>query len=279
MAQLKVMLGKKLERSILLDTPRLTIGRAADANLVLESEIISRVHAQVTWDGEQHRIEDLLSKTGVLVNDERTTNQALRDGDQIAIGKYTLVYDTTASTEGATPSSQLDASSEQFWKEGLAASGHGPVMTSGSHKPAAAASVSASHLQAVRAPDTDDDFKGTMMVTGDEMQKVRATLLTSQGPHLKVRVEGSFERIPVGGDPVTIGYFDGATFRLPGSKWLGKEQCRVDTRDDVVYLTTLSFWSKVAVDGRRVKGRVELRPGATIAVGPVKFHYSDGGEL
>jgi len=300
MTQLIVMLGKKTERTVLLDTPKLTIGRAADSNLVLESEVISRVHAQVVWNGQQHVIEDLLSTSGVYVNGERTTRHALAVGDQIALGKFTLVYQA-GSAEEAVPASSLggktdaapdaapaggggDATSTGsalFWQQGLAEqSSPGPSMTTGSHapEPRDEAAVSASHLQATRGPDTDDDFKGTMMVTGDELQKVRATLLTSQGPHLRVRVEGDFQRLPVGEDPIVVGYHGAATFRLPGSKWLGKEQFRVSFSDDVTYLTTLSFWARVVVDGRRVRGRVVIQPGATIQAGGLKFQYLDGDE-
>ncbi len=281
MAQLKVMFGKKVERTVALDTPELTIGRAAGNNLVLDSEVISRDHARILWDGQQHVIEDRLSTTGVLINEQQTTRAALRPGDRIAIGKYTLMYESAGSPSADAPAQPEDAGSAAFWQQGLAESGQGPSMVTGSSIPDKSGAVqSASDLMAAHAgADPNDDFKGTMVVTGDQMKKVRQTLMVAQSPHLKVKVGGDFERVPLDQGPATVGYHDDATFRLPGSKWLGKRQFLIDQADDKFYLTVTSWWAKVRINGTRVSGRRALDEGSTIEAGDLRFKFSGGGEL
>lgn len=280
MAQLKVMVGKKVERTVSLDTPELTIGRAVGNNLVLDSEVISRVHAAIRWDGRQHVIEDRLSTTGVFINDEQSTRGALRPGDRIAIGKYTLVYESSGSAAADAPAQPKDAGSAAFWQQGLVESGQGPSMVTGSSIPEKSGALqSASNLQASMEGDTNEDFKGTMVVTGDQMKKVRQTLMVAQSPHLKVKVGDDFERVPLDQGPATVGYHDDATFRLPGSRWLGKRQFLIDQRDDKYYLTVTSFWAKVTINGKRVSGQRPLDEGATIGAGELKFRFSGGGEL
>ena len=69
-----------------LDQPVVTIGRALDNDLRLQSSRVSRHHTRLeTSDGESWII-DLGSANGTLVNGERVTRRLVDVGDVITIG-------------------------------------------------------------------------------------------------------------------------------------------------------------------------------------------------
>jgi signal transduction histidine kinase len=68
-----------------------TIGRTAEADLVLPDSTISRKHATVRIADGQVVIEDHGSTNGVFVNREQVTRSSVREGDFITLGAYTLV--------------------------------------------------------------------------------------------------------------------------------------------------------------------------------------------
>lgn len=67
---------------------RITVGRGADNNLVLDDDKVSRRHLEITRERDQYAIEDLGSVNGTLINGQRITRQALNDADQVRIGDY-----------------------------------------------------------------------------------------------------------------------------------------------------------------------------------------------
>jgi FHA domain-containing protein len=75
-----------------------TIGRGTECDLVLSSQLVSRRHAQLEWNGEVLLIHDLGSSNTTRVNDkilERETT--LEDGDVIQIVDYHLEVELPAS--------------------------------------------------------------------------------------------------------------------------------------------------------------------------------------
>ncbi|MEO8093272.1 MAG: FHA domain-containing protein [bacterium] len=65
----------------------LTVGRAEDADLVLDDQGISRTHARLTADPAGPLIEDLGSTNGTFVNGQRVTGaHRLSGGDEIQMG-------------------------------------------------------------------------------------------------------------------------------------------------------------------------------------------------
>jgi DNA-binding XRE family transcriptional regulator len=69
-----------------LRAPETTIGRGADNDIVVASDLVSRYHARVSWDGRTYVIEDLGSKNGSYVGDQRlTAARPLRHGDEVRL--------------------------------------------------------------------------------------------------------------------------------------------------------------------------------------------------
>ncbi|MEE2033485.1 FHA domain-containing protein [Rhodococcus chondri] len=77
------------------DTPRVTIGRAVEADVSFPGDDeVSRLHAVVEWLGTHWTIvDDGLSRNGTFVNGERITGRRrLREGDSIRIGPKRLKF-------------------------------------------------------------------------------------------------------------------------------------------------------------------------------------------
>lgn len=70
----------------------LTVGRALDNDIVLESAEVSRHHARIEYRGERFHIMDLGSTNGTLVNGASSHDMELNDGDRITMGNITLEF-------------------------------------------------------------------------------------------------------------------------------------------------------------------------------------------
>ncbi|HEU5367004.1 MAG TPA: FHA domain-containing protein, partial [Ktedonobacterales bacterium] len=82
-------------RPIKLDAHELTIGRHADNTVVLAHPQVSAHHAKLVREGGAYRILDLHSTNHIYVNAQPVTNHLLKLGDELRIGPYRLVYETT----------------------------------------------------------------------------------------------------------------------------------------------------------------------------------------
>jgi DNA-binding winged helix-turn-helix (wHTH) protein len=69
------------------------IGREDDANVVIDSDSVSRHHAVIVIRGEDALIEDLGSKNGTFIASRRIEAAAgLKDGDTIRLGSVALTF-------------------------------------------------------------------------------------------------------------------------------------------------------------------------------------------
>ena len=84
-------------REVLLTEGVNVIGRAPDATIRCEETGVSRHHARIVLAGGSATLEDLGSKNGTFVGREQITSASLRDGDEIRLGKATLIFRAAAS--------------------------------------------------------------------------------------------------------------------------------------------------------------------------------------
>jgi predicted component of type VI protein secretion system len=98
MARLVVKFESQVLREIPIGTRPLTIGRASDNDVHIDNLAVSDHHARLYAEGDKMVIEDLGSLNGTFVNDLRVDRVALRDGDDIRIGKHQLQLDTVHET-------------------------------------------------------------------------------------------------------------------------------------------------------------------------------------
>jgi pSer/pThr/pTyr-binding forkhead associated (FHA) protein len=77
---------------ISLEKPRVTIGRAKTAEVVVDDASISHQHAALELGSNGYRIRDLGSTNGVQVNGARMALAELKHGDRFALGQIELRY-------------------------------------------------------------------------------------------------------------------------------------------------------------------------------------------
>jgi pSer/pThr/pTyr-binding forkhead associated (FHA) protein len=82
------------------------IGRSLAADVRFDDPTVSRRHALVVRQADGVRVLDDRSLNGVFVNGERVEWRALKDGDEIVVGRYLLVF---ASVPLAPSEPALDA--------------------------------------------------------------------------------------------------------------------------------------------------------------------------
>jgi ABC-type multidrug transport system ATPase subunit/pSer/pThr/pTyr-binding forkhead associated (FHA) protein len=86
-------------KPIKLGKAELTLGRKPENDVVLPHPQVSAHHARLVREGGTYRLIDQNSTNHVYVNSELVTSQLLKLGDEIRIGPYRLVYETTQLTQ------------------------------------------------------------------------------------------------------------------------------------------------------------------------------------
>ena len=79
-------------RAISLRPGSLRIGAMSQNDIVIDSDVASRHHAELRISADAVEIEDLDSENGTLVNDEPIQVRKLEPGDRIRIGDTEMVY-------------------------------------------------------------------------------------------------------------------------------------------------------------------------------------------
>ena len=86
-----IVSGPTGSQEIPLEPRGITLGRGADCDVVLDHENVSRHHARICQDPfGRWIVEDMGSRNGVLVEEQRITAQAVQSGQQISIRPFTL---------------------------------------------------------------------------------------------------------------------------------------------------------------------------------------------
>jgi pSer/pThr/pTyr-binding forkhead associated (FHA) protein len=93
LAQRPCFLGVQGSRSVgklFLLEDGMVIGRANDADIILDEEGVSRKHARISVLRDAVRITDMDSSNGIRVDGAKVKVHALRDGQRVRIGEATL---------------------------------------------------------------------------------------------------------------------------------------------------------------------------------------------
>ena len=88
---LRQIKGPGSPRDITLDLPEIVIGRALEANVSVDSPLVSRRHAMVRRGDSGYTVDDLESGNGIFVNGERVQAAPLRPSDTLQIGDALFV--------------------------------------------------------------------------------------------------------------------------------------------------------------------------------------------
>ena len=96
MAKLVLLQGGEATTYPLKNLP-LQIGRHPDCGIQLDSNMVSRYHAEVRDEDGAFKIEDLGSGNGTFVNGKKTEGEySLKDGDRIKLGPLLLRFEAGA---------------------------------------------------------------------------------------------------------------------------------------------------------------------------------------
>ncbi len=96
-ALLVVQRGPSAGSRFLLDADLVGAGRHPDSEIFLDDVTVSRRHAEFRRNGNDFSVSDVGSLNGTYVNRDRIDSVELVAGDEVQIGKYRLVYFTSAA--------------------------------------------------------------------------------------------------------------------------------------------------------------------------------------
>jgi predicted component of type VI protein secretion system len=94
-AKITIVSHHEGQREVLLDRPRITIGRKAGNDLQFNRPEISSAHCAFLHENEEYYISDLGSTNGTLLNGARLVahqSYALQEGDVITIAPYKITF-------------------------------------------------------------------------------------------------------------------------------------------------------------------------------------------
>ncbi|MBF0162265.1 MAG: FHA domain-containing protein [Magnetococcales bacterium] len=112
MAKVIVKFKDLVRQQVTLQKETSSIGRTPNNDIPIENLAVSRRHAEIVRVGGTFLLRDLNSSNGTFINGVRVTEQTLRDGDTVLVGKHTLLFvedDALAMAIAAAPKSGQDS--------------------------------------------------------------------------------------------------------------------------------------------------------------------------
>ena len=111
MPGIRVKNGPSQGQTFAVTEQPLVVGRDETCDLSLQDKGASRRHAEIFKIGDMCFIRDLESKNGTFVNDNRISEEMLRDGDRIQIGGTIIIFEPLA---GGRADDELDFSEDEL---------------------------------------------------------------------------------------------------------------------------------------------------------------------
>jgi FHA domain/zinc-ribbon domain len=84
--------GEEEGQHFVLASSVTTIGRHADSDIALDDITVSRRHSEIHFSGGDYIVRDAGSLNGTYVNQQRIDVIELRQGDELQVGKFRLVF-------------------------------------------------------------------------------------------------------------------------------------------------------------------------------------------
>ncbi len=101
MLKISLHLGDKLLATFESDNDDISIGRSDSNDIKIDNLSVSGKHAQVRKVLNAYLIEDLGSTNGTFVNEKKIERYELLDGDQVIIGKHSLIFNIGSGSKQA----------------------------------------------------------------------------------------------------------------------------------------------------------------------------------
>jgi hypothetical protein len=84
--------GEEEGQYFVLSSTVISIGRHADSDITLDDITVSRRHSEIHLSNGEYIVRDAGSLNGTYVNQRRIDVAELRQGDELQVGKYRLVF-------------------------------------------------------------------------------------------------------------------------------------------------------------------------------------------
>ena len=104
MPKLTLLLGRTVMQVFDLDKAAIVVGRDEGADILIDNPSVSRRHAQIRQEGGGWVLEDLGSSNGTFLRGEKiAAPTALQAGDEVGMGKFSLVFDKVVGDAAPAP--------------------------------------------------------------------------------------------------------------------------------------------------------------------------------
>ncbi len=237
----------KFEQAVLKEYPLAhgvaSIGRLPDNLIQVDNLAVSGHHARIYWDAGRYIVEDSQSLNGTYLNQQRIATAVLKNGDEILIGKHTLVFRDGAAEDLAEATAPGVARAVPNIDS--------TVMLDGRKMKEMAARSPASASAAANSRER----LGVLTVMSGKTDQPQYVL---------------------SGKLNVIGKSSMASIRLKG--WFAPQAAAVINRRDDKYLIAPSDKrSKIRVNGELIQAQKELSEGDVLEMAGIKvtFSYSD----
>ncbi len=279
MAKLYLKFEQAVLKEFALAQGVVTIGRLPDNLIQVDNLAVSGHHAKIYWETDHYVLEDNNSLNGTFVNGRRVSKVALKDGDEVTIGKHVLALkdewhdDAAAKTQplpvekSAPMVPTLDSTvvlDTKKAREMLARSASDAAAAASGKMPASAAAapapapLSGAPMAAPAPPPPPAPARertGSLMIMSGKTDQSQYTL---------------------SGKLSVIGKSEMASIKLRG--WFAPKVAAVINRREGKYFIAASEKDqKVKVNDQLISGQHELAEGDMIEVAKIKatFNYAD----
>jgi hypothetical protein len=250
-AKLYLKFEQAVLKEVALSQGVVTIGRLPDNLIHVDNLAVSGHHAKIYWDQDKYVIEDNNSLNGTYLNNRRISKAALKDEDQILIGKHTIAF-------------------KDEWHEGP-----------GAGAPAEKAGPALPKMEATMVLDTK---KAKEMMAAAALGQTGQTVPGTPVEHVappKERtgavtiVDGKTDqpRYSLTGKMTVIGKNDMASIKLKGF-FAPNMAALINKRDNKYFIAASEAKIKVKINGAEVAGQKELNEGDLIEVAGIKMTFS-----
>jgi pSer/pThr/pTyr-binding forkhead associated (FHA) protein len=99
-----LMIDNTVLKEYIIDQNEIIIGRDSNSDICIDNITVSRKHARIAKGPDDYLVEDMGSVNGTFVNGHWVSKKLLDTGDEVSIGKYSLViyFEDDPATAAAT---------------------------------------------------------------------------------------------------------------------------------------------------------------------------------
>jgi pSer/pThr/pTyr-binding forkhead associated (FHA) protein len=240
MAKILIKLNNETLQEFHIEKDSITIGRDTKSDIVLDDILVSRYHAKIVFQDQNYYVQDLKSGNGIYVNSTKVTKKTLQNWDEIAVGKYTLIFVSQKQVIFDEPEDSGEIVGEKTFVL--------PI-----NRPEVMAVMA---RQEAPVEVSDAPLEGQIvMLTGDERD----------------------QPIELSNVCTVAGKSDAADIKLRGL-FVGQNAFTISKRPDGFFIKHFEGWRVTKVNGSVVIGQRELQDGDLITVGPTMMRFSHRSE-